>query len=162
YLQADSELLARLGKPPRRIRSSRVFGTTGMSQELDTKKIDAALERAARKSLSGTREEKSGRFTAPKAFISYSHEPPEHKAWVLKLATDLRGIGVDVTLDQWDLVPGQDISLFMQRGISDADRVVLVCSSNYVLRSEKGAGGVGYERLIVTGEVVQSIDTTKF
>jgi hypothetical protein len=133
-----------------------------MIQELDTKRIDAALERAARKSLSGTREERSGRFMAPKAFISYSHDSAEHKAWVLKLATDLRAIGVDVTFDRWDLVPGQDISLFMQRGISEADRVVLVCSSSYVSKSEKGVGGVGFERLIVTGEVVRSIDTTKF
>lgn len=133
-----------------------------MSQKPDTQKIDAALERAARKSMSGTREEKSGRFAAPKAFISYSHDSAEHLAWVLKLATDLRTIGVDVTLDRWDLVLGQDISLFMQRGISEADRVVLVCSSNYVSKAEKGIGGAGYERLIVTSEVVRSIDTTKF
>jgi hypothetical protein len=99
---------------------------------------------------------------APKAFISYSHDTPEHKSWVLKLATDLRTIGVDVVLDQWDLALGQDVSLFMQRGISEADRVVLVCSAAYVLKSEKGVGGVGFERLIVTTEVVQSIDTTKF
>jgi hypothetical protein len=78
------------------------------------------------------------------------------------LAVNLRALGVDVVLDRWDLVPGQDISLFMQRGIADADRVVLVCSENYVSKSESGVGGVGFERLIVTAEVVQSIDTTKF
>jgi len=133
-----------------------------MNEKLDTTKVDAALERAAHKSVFGTRGERSGRFMAPKAFISYSHDSPEHKSWVLKLATDLRAIGVDVVLDQWDLSLGQDVSLFMQRGISEADRVVLVCSSKYVLRSEKGVGGAGFERLIVTTEVVQSIDTTKF
>jgi hypothetical protein len=133
-----------------------------MNQKLDPSKVDAALERAASKSVSGTREERSGRFMAPKAFISYSHDSPEHKSWVLKLGSDLRAIGVDVVLDQWDLVPGQDVSLFMQKGISEADRVILVCSSDYVLKAEKGIGGAGYERLIVTAEVVQSIDTTKF
>jgi hypothetical protein len=133
-----------------------------MSQELDASKIDAALERAARKSVHGSRVERSGRFMAPRAFISYSHDSPEHRAWVLKLASDLRAIGIDIVLDQWDLVPGQDISLFMQRGIADADRVILVCSSTYVSKAEQGIGGVGYERLIVTAEVVQSIDTTKF
>lgn len=133
-----------------------------MSQKLDASKIDSALERAARKSVHGSRVERSGRFMAPKAFISYSHDSAEHKAWVLKLASDLRAIGVDIILDQWDLVPGQDISLFMQRGIADADRVILVCSSAYVSTAEQGIGGVGYERLIVTAEVVQSIDTTKF
>ncbi len=133
-----------------------------MDQKLDATKIDAALDRAARKSVHGTREERSGRFMAPRAFISYSHDSPEHGSWVLKLASDLRAVGVDVVLDQWDLVPGQDISLFMQRGISDADRVVMVCSSPYVSKSEEGLGGVGFERQIVTAEVVKSIDTIKF
>jgi TIR domain len=134
-----------------------------MSEKLDTIKIDAALKRAARKALHGTREERSGRFmSAPKVFISYSHDSAAHKAWVLKLGSDLRVKGVDVVLDQWDLVPGQDVSLFMQRGISEADRVIMICSSTYVTKSEQGVGGVGYERLIVTAEVVNSIDTIKF
>jgi hypothetical protein len=133
-----------------------------MNQKLETKKIDAALDRAAQKAVHGTREERSGRFMAPRAFISYSHDSPEHSSWVLKLASDLRAIGVDVVLDQWDLSAGQDISLFMQRGISSADRVIMVCSSSYVLKSDEGLGGVGYERLIVTAEVVKSIDTIKF
>jgi hypothetical protein len=133
-----------------------------MNEKFDSTKINAALERAAQKSVHGTRGDRSGRFMAPKAFISYSHDSPEHKSWVLKLASDLRAIGVDVVLDQWDLALGQDVSLFMQKGISEADRVVLVCSSAYVSKSEKGVGGAGYERLIVTTEVVQSIDTRKF
>jgi TIR domain len=98
----------------------------------------------------------------PKAFISYSHDSEDHKAWVLQLASDLRAHGIDVTLDQFDLKPGQDVTLFMQRGISEADRVLLVCSENYVKKADEGHGGVGYERLIVTSEVVQSIDTIKF
>jgi hypothetical protein len=133
-----------------------------MTQETEAVRIDAALERAARKSVQGTREERSGRFKAPKAFISYSHDSSVHGAWVLKLASDLRAVGVDIVLDQWDLVPGQDVSLFMQKGIAEADRVILICSANYVSKSEMGIGGVGFERLIVTAEVVQSIDTTKF
>jgi len=99
---------------------------------------------------------------APKAFISYSHDSSDHKDWTKKLAADLRARGVDVTLDQWDLLPGQDLSLFMQRGIAESDRVVMVCSSAYVKKAEAGSGGVGYERLIVTEELVRSIDTIKF
>lgn len=101
-------------------------------------------------------------MSSPKIFISYSHDSDAHKAWVLQLARDLVASGVDVVLDQWDLAPGQDVSLFMQRGISDADRVILVCSEKYVQKADGGSGGVGYERLIVTAEVVQSIDTIKF
>jgi TIR domain-containing protein len=102
------------------------------------------------------------KMNAPKAFISYSHDSHEHKAWVLKLGSDLRSKGVDVVLDQWDLSPGQDVSMFMQAGITDASRVLMICSSPYVQKSEGGLGGVGYKRLIVTAEMLQSIDTKKF
>jgi len=99
---------------------------------------------------------------APKLFVSYSHDSDPHKQWVLRLATDLRSAGIDATLDQWDLSPGQDVAAFMANGISSADRVLLVCSSKYVQKAEAGAGGVGFERLIVTAELVQTIDTKKF
>lgn len=99
---------------------------------------------------------------APLVFISYSHDSPQHKEWVLQLAIALRAYGVDVTLDQWDLMAGQDMAAFMATGIRSADRVVLICSDAYVIKAEGGTGGVGYERLIVTGEVIGSIDTIKF
>jgi hypothetical protein len=98
----------------------------------------------------------------PSVFISYSHDSPEHKAWTLKLATDLRNTGIDATIDQWDLVPGQDVAAFMQRGITTTDRVLMVCSESYVAKADGGHGGVGYERLIVTAEVVEAIETKKF
>lgn len=101
-------------------------------------------------------------MSAPKVFISYSHDSNEHKAWVAKLATDLRSNGVDVILDQWDLALGQDMSLFMQRGLASSDRVIMVCSEEYVKKADVGTGGVGYERLVITSEVVQNIDTKKF
>ncbi len=103
-----------------------------------------------------------GSVPEPLVFISYSHDSPKHKEWVLRLATDLRSGGVSAKLDVWDLVPGQDIAAFMHRGITDADRVLLVCTDTYVRKSEAGTGGVGYERLIVTSQVVQAIDTKKF
>jgi hypothetical protein len=101
-------------------------------------------------------------MTIPVVFISYSHDSPEHKAWVLKLATRLVENGVDTILDQWALSPGQDLSAFMQNGVTKADRVILVCTNQYVAKADGGQGGVGYERLIVTSELVQNIDTKKF
>ena len=56
-------------------------------------------------------------MNAPKVFISYSHDSKEHKAWVAKLSGELRGKGVDVVLDQWELSLGQGVTLFMQRGV---------------------------------------------
>jgi hypothetical protein len=38
----------------------------------------------------------------------------------------------------------------------------LICSDKYVKKAEEGVGGVGFERLIVTSEVVQNLDTRKF
>jgi TIR domain len=101
-------------------------------------------------------------MAAPKVFISYSHDTNAHKDWVLRLASDLRSQGIDAVLDQWDLSPGQDIVGFMAGGIRSADRVLLICTDMYVSKAEAGTGGVGYERLVVTAEVVGSIDTVKF
>lgn len=98
----------------------------------------------------------------PVVFISYSHDSDTHKEWVLRLATDLRAKGVDATCDQWDLSPGQDVAAFMHDHITKSDRVLLVCTETYVSKAEQGTGGVGYERLILTAELVQNIDTKKF
>lgn len=49
-------------------------------------------------------------MSAPKVFISYSHDSQQHKDWVLRLANELRTNGIDAKLDQWDLSPGQDIA----------------------------------------------------
>jgi hypothetical protein len=100
--------------------------------------------------------------SGPRVFISYSHDSEQHRGWVLQLASDLRTNGIDALLDQWDLSAGEDVSMFMQHGISDSDRVLLVCSDQYVSKAEAGSGGVGFERLIVTAELVANIDTKKF
>ena len=50
----------------------------------------------------------------------------------------------------------------MQRGISDADHVLMICTEAYVQKAERGYGGVAFERLIVTAEIIESIDTRKF
>jgi hypothetical protein len=98
----------------------------------------------------------------PKVFISYSYDSVAHKDWVRKLAEDLISQGVNAKLDQWDLQPGQDTVLFMEQGITESDRVILVCSKSYTNRANRRKGGVGFEGLIITGEIVSNIDTKKF
>ena len=98
----------------------------------------------------------------PKVFISYSHDSPEHRRWVSELGAKLRHNGIDATLDQWDLGPGDDITRFMERGIIDSDRVLVVCTDQYVRKANAGEGGTGYERMIVTGQLVQDLGTNKF
>lgn len=98
----------------------------------------------------------------PKVFISYSHDAAEHKRWVSELAAKLRRNGIDAILDQWDLGPGDDITLFMERGIIESDRVLIVCTDQYVRKANAAEGGVGYERMIVTAQLVKDLGTDKF
>ncbi|MCS5700333.1 SUMF1/EgtB/PvdO family nonheme iron enzyme [Cyanobium sp. FGCU-52] len=98
----------------------------------------------------------------PRVFLSYSHDSGAHKDWVRRLAERLRQGGVEVTLDQWDLPYGADVVRFMDLGIRDADRVLMVCTANYVAKAEERKGGAGYEGMIVTGHVARATDTIKF
>jgi hypothetical protein len=98
----------------------------------------------------------------PRVFLSYSHDSEAHRAWVRLLAERLRRGGVDVTLDQWDLPYGADVVRFMDLGIRDADRVLMVCTANYVAKAEERKGGAGYEGMVVTGHVARATDTIKF
>jgi hypothetical protein len=98
---------------------------------------------------------------APRVFISYSHESNEHKNWVLRLASDLRNHGVDAVLDVWDLKPGDDVARFMEH-LASVDRVVIVCSEQYAQKAVVGKGGVGYETMLVTAEILQDRGVVKF
>ncbi|MDD4863370.1 MAG: toll/interleukin-1 receptor domain-containing protein [Alishewanella agri] len=100
-------------------------------------------------------------MSIPKCFVSYSHDSMDHKKWVLDFATRLRNNGVDAILDQWDLQPGDDLPHFMERGLIAADRVLMVCTDKYVEKANSGAGGVGYEKMIVTADLLKTIDSNK-
>ncbi len=100
--------------------------------------------------------------TGPQVFLSYSHDSGAHRAWVRQLAEQLRANGVDVILDQWDLRAGADVVRFMEQGIMEADRVLMVCTANYVAKAEERKGGAGYEGMIVTGQVARATQTIKF
>ncbi len=100
-------------------------------------------------------------MTTPKAFISYSHDSQEHKKWVLEFATRLRHTGVDAILDQWELKPGDDLPHFMERHLASADRVLMICTTRYVDQANAGAGGVGDEKMIVTADLLKTIDSNK-
>lgn len=100
-------------------------------------------------------------MSIPKVFISYSHDTQEHKKWVLDLATRLRGGGVDAIIDQWELRPGDDLPHFMETHLADSDYVIMVCTETYVEKANKGVGGVGYEKMIITADLLANIDSNK-
>lgn len=104
----------------------------------------------------------SNQDVPPKVFISYSHDSPEHKDWVLRFARELRENGVDPIIDVWGLRPGNDVLKFMERGVRDSNRVLMICTEKYVAKADSGVGGVGYEAMIVTAELVRDLGTAKF
>jgi hypothetical protein len=97
-----------------------------------------------------------------KAFVSYSWESDKHKHWVRELATRLRTDGIDVTLDQWDLVPGDQVPEFMEKEVRESDYVLIVCTPKYKDRSDNREGGVGYEGDIMTAEAMTTRNERKF
>ncbi|KAA3597159.1 MAG: TIR domain-containing protein [Calditrichaeota bacterium] len=97
----------------------------------------------------------------PKVFISYSHDSQEHKMWVMDLATRLRNFSVDAILDQWELKLGDDLPHFMETNLESSDYVLMICTDNYVKKANAGKGGVGYEKMIVTSDLMSRIDSNK-
>jgi hypothetical protein len=106
--------------------------------------------------------EKYYREIFKKVFISYSWDSDDHKNWVRDLATRLRGDGIDVTLDQWHLVPGDQLPEFMERSIRESNYVLIVCTHKYKERSDNRLGGVGYEGDIITAEFMTARNHRKF
>lgn len=95
----------------------------------------------------------------PCVFISYSHDTDDHKSWVRKLVDYLCGHGVDVVLDQYNLRLGDDLPFFMEQGLSNSQLVLCICSDSYVEKANAGKGGAGYEKKIMSADLMK--DATK-
>lgn len=102
--------------------------------------------------------------TPPKLFISYSWTSSSHEEWVLSLASELRGSGVDVILDKWDLKEGYDAHAFMEMMVTDPEikRVAMICDRLYAEKANGRSSGVGTETQILSGEIYAKQDQTKF
>lgn len=103
------------------------------------------------------------REKAPLVFFSYSWDSEEHKLWVLKLAAELLKNGIDVIIDEWDLDKYKnDLHLFMESGIRDADKVIMICTPTYAIKANERKGGVGIENTIITGEFYDESKAIKY
>jgi hypothetical protein len=98
----------------------------------------------------------------PLVFISYSWDSPEHRAWVTQFAMSLRQKGVEVVLDQWHTRFGEDLPHFMARSVRECDRVLMICTETYVAKAQQRQGGVGYEQMLVTAQMMREVGTRKF
>ncbi len=98
----------------------------------------------------------------PKVFISYSWDNDYHKKWVRSFAERLRKDGIDVMLDQWDAVPGDQLTAFMDKAIRENNFVLIVCTPAYKTKADISHGGVGYEGYVIQGEVFTMNNHRKF
>ena len=107
---------------------------------------------------------KETELTAPRLFVSYSWSNPDHEAWTLDLALQLRTSGVDVILDKWDLKEGHDANAFMEQMVTDATikKVILVCDRVYAAKTNERTGGVGAEAQIISSELYAKQAQDKF
>ena len=82
--------------------------------------------------------------------------------WVEKFAFRLKGNGLEVVVDRWNLKLGDSITRFMETAVESCDFVLLICTPQYKLRAEKRTGGVGYEHDLMTARKLASGEHAKF
>lgn len=95
---------------------------------------------------------------APRVFISYSHDSPEHKEAVLGLATRLRDDGVDCRMDRLEPKPKTGWLQWMMDHIEAADFILMVCTAEYKARSRpdydrEGGKGSRFETVLLLDEL---------
>lgn len=83
---------------------------------------------------------------------------------MISLASELRQSGVDVILDKWDLKDGNDAIAFMEKMVADPDiqKVLMIIDRAYAEKADGRSGGVGTETQIISKEVYDSQEQTKF
>lgn len=104
------------------------------------------------------------RIEHPKVFISYAWGSQEHDEKVIALATTLKGDGVDVIFDKWQLKEGNDTFKFMEKSVLDESitNVLILIDPIYAKKANERAGGVGTETQIISSEVYNKVEQTKF
>ncbi len=91
------------------------------------------------------------RIEHPKIFISYAWGSQEHDEKVIALATNLKGDGIDVIFDKWQLKEGNDTFKFMEKSVLDESitNVLILINPIYAKKANERAGGVGTETQII-------------
>lgn len=95
-------------------------------------------------------------------FVSYSWDNQHHAEWVLALSEELVRFGVNVMLDRWHLHPGEEVLHFMERGCRECDKLLVVCTQNYVRRANNRIGGVGFETVVTSDLYYRSTEKRRF
>lgn len=97
-----------------------------------------------------------------RVFIIYTHDNSNHKNWVKKLAQDLIKSNIDVLLDEFDVELGGSLPYYMEQSVINSDRVLVICTDEYVKKSDERLGGAGYEISIIASQLVENYNQNKF
>jgi TIR domain len=116
---------------------------TEVAEELqELKWLDAtspvALEKAIRKVLEALLD------NAPveRAYISYTHDGPEHKSWVASLHRKLRQDGVEVRFDYDFMQPGRNVWKDIERYIDLSTCALMIGTPEYLRKATNDVSGL--------------------
>jgi hypothetical protein len=100
---------------------------------------------------------------APRVFVSYAHDSPEHKEQVRRFATFLRSrIGLDVHLDRWYEDKRRDWSAWAIEHLTEAEFILVIASPEYKRRADgvaaPGEGrGSQFEAAVIRNNVTRNL-----
>jgi len=98
-----------------------------------------------------------------RVFISHTSKSDEQAKWVEELAVFLIDHGLQARLDRFHLRRGMDLHQWMCNELTMADKVIIVCDEDYKLRAEGRIGGVGWETMVIQGDMAAlPPDSTKY
>ena len=66
-----------------------------------------------------------------------------------------------MVLDQWDITLGGDMPSFMEKVGREDQRVLAICTKTYSEKADAGQGGVGYEKMILTADLMENINSDR-
>ena len=100
----------------------------------------------------------------PKVFISYAWGSQEYDERIVSFAASLVDNGIEVVIDKWNLLEGNDTYSFMEQSVLDPTitNVLLLLDPLYEKKANSKQGGVGTETQIISSEVYNKTDQTKY
>ena len=101
-----------------------------------------------------------GDIARKKVFVSYGWDDDGHRRWVRALA-DRLAEHFEVLIDVKQPF-GTELNMFMEQLVTKADRVLLILTPKYKEKADARKNGVGYESVLIGGELYKNQGTTKF
>ena len=69
---------------------------------------------------------------------------------------------MDARIDEFHLRGGVDLAQWMTNEVQMADKVLLICDKHYAAKANAGTGGVGWETMIIQGDMLSNPNKAKY